>query len=94
MTTIRYKIMPDCAFEYFKSETPTALVVCATPGSRAMVLSGTGTLIWDALTREFQTESDIVIAISEQAGVSPDVISDDVRETLTSLHESGLIEQG
>ncbi|WP_271394812.1 PqqD family protein [Neomicrococcus lactis] len=92
MKTASYKIAPSCAYEYFDTNSTNARVVCAIPGSEAIVLGGSGTLIWEILTQDFQTESDLVNEIANRAEVPPEFISEDVRATLRRLSESGLVE--
>ena len=92
MKTASYKIARSCAYEYFDTNSTNARVVCAIPGSKAIVLSGSGPLIWEILTQDFQTESDLVNEIANRAEVPPELISEDVRATLRRLSESGLVE--
>lgn len=91
MTTVAYKISTRCAVEQVSTSNEDA-VVCSLPGGDAFIFVGTSLLIWELLSREYQSVDGLMNAIHEKTAAPREVFERDARRFLDHITQVGLVE--
>lgn len=92
MRVSSYKISPRCTFEWDSFSGDDQSVICAVPGGEAVVLSGSGAIIWLELSEKFQSTDEITSAVASYFEIDPSTIQAAVMQTLQALHSHDLLE--
>lgn len=91
MSEASIRIHPECVYEFFE-ENSEQYIVCSRPGDEAFVFSGSALLIWQSLTREFQSHSHLLKSVATAVSLPLNSIEKDVSEFLQVLTQKSLLE--
>ena len=84
----RLRVSPDVAWV----EDDGAVYLARVPEGPPLVLDGSGVLIWRALVAG-GTVAEVRARVAADAGVSPEVVADDVTAFVARLVSGGLVDQ-